>query len=198
MKKKYIERVKNPERVKPIPGDKLLQQFGMILEKVPNISFKGKTAPVNVFGILALNPKICELFFPYWVQSKTLLKLTVQEQELIILRMACLYGSDYVWGHHLAILKGTGFTDENIAKIPLPPEEAKWDKNIEALLTIVDEVAKKGNITEKNWEKIQQYYSGEQILDIITVISQYFFFCAINNVFGVKLEAQELPTLPNL
>lgn len=195
---KTIRRVENPERMKPVAPEKLLSQYGEVLKDLPGKAFHGPGAPLNVFGTLVHSPEIAKLFFPYWVKSKTLLRLTPVEQEYIILRMACLFGSDYVWGHHVLLIKEAGVSDADIAKIPLPPETAGWSPKLSTLMIVVDELVKKANISEDNWKRILEFYSKEQILDIITVVSQYQLFCSVNNVFGVKLEQPSIPRLPDI
>jgi len=50
-------------------------------------------------------------FLDYWVTSKSKMGLTVREQELVILRMAVLYRSEYVWKHHVKVGREFGIND---------------------------------------------------------------------------------------
>lgn len=191
-----MKRVKNPQRVKPIPADQLKAQYAPLFDQLPGKALKGENSPVNVFGILLHSPEIAKIFIPYWVKSKSILNLTIREQELIILRMACLFGCDYVWGHHVPVMKEIGISDQEIANIPLPPEKGKWNEKETILLKVTDALVKTANITDEDWARLIKSYKTDQILDIITVVSQYVFFNAVNNVFGVKLEHAKLPPLP--
>lgn len=196
--KKIIHRIDNPQRETPIPREELLSKYANIFESIPGSAIKGKNTPVNVFGILLKSPEIAALFFPYWSKSKTALHLSVREQELIILKIGCYFGCDYIWGHHVPILLETGATQAEIDAIPFSPEEKPWSDKEKILLIVSEELVKSANITEKNWKTLTQFYTTEQILDIITVASQYLLFSAVNNTFGVKLEHPGLPNLPDV
>lgn len=94
---KHIKRVQNKKRTEPKSEEEVSSHFKELLDKLPGLSFKSKNAPVNVFGVLLKSKMITELFAPYWAKSKASMKLTVREQEIIILKTACFYGCDYVW-----------------------------------------------------------------------------------------------------
>lgn len=189
-----MKSVKNPVRLKPVPRERLLSEYGHLMKDLPNLSFAGEDAPVNAFGVVVQNPELAKLFIPYWVKSKTLLHLTVREQELIILRMAWLYKCDYIWGHHEPIMRKE-MAEKQILQIPLG-NKGEWDEKDKALLRATDSLVKKANLTKRDWSRLKKYYSEVQILDIITVVSQYVFFAAMNNTFGIKLETDTLPRLP--
>jgi len=189
-----MKSVKNPVRLKPIPREKLSSEFGDLFKDLPNLSLTKEDSPVNVFGVVVQNPELAKYFIPYWVKSKTLLNLSVREQELIILRMAYLYKCDYVWGHHDPIMRKE-MDEKQILQIPMG-DKGEWDDKDRALLRATDSLVKKANLTKRDWSRLKKYYSEVQILDIITVVSQYVFFAAVNNTFGVRLETDSLPRLP--
>lgn len=195
---KAINRVKNSVRENPVAKEILLSQFAQIFESLPGKALKGKNTPVNVFGILLKSPKIASIFVPYWAQSKQLLQLSVREQELIILKSACYFGCDYVWGHHVVIALEAGVSQSEIDAIPFPPQEKSWNAKEKALLLSVEALLKTANLSDELWKELKQHYKTEQILDIITVVSQYVLFNAVNNVFGVKLENSDMPSLPDV
>jgi alkylhydroperoxidase family enzyme len=142
------------------------------------------------------SPKVSNLFVPYWAASKTALDLSVREQELIILRSAFLFQCDYVWGHHVPVIKEVGVGDEEIEKITKPIDSAGWSAKDAALLKMTDQIFSKANITENMWGEIKQHYSDAQLVDIIMVCSQYLLFNSVNNVFGLPLEHDGLPVCP--
>lgn len=190
-----MKAVKNPIRLKPVPKEKLLSEFGPLFKDLPNLSLQGADAPVNAFGVVVQNPELAKLFIPYWVKSKTLLHLSVREQEMIILRMAWLYKCDYIWGHHEPIIRKEGMGEHQILQIPLG-DKGEWDDKDKALLRAVDCLVKKANLGKRDWARLKKHYNEVQILDMITVISQYVFFAAMNNTFGIRLETEQLPGLP--
>lgn len=195
---KLINAVRNSRRDEPVSKDELLADFAGVFNALPGNALKGDNAPVEVFGMLLKSRKIAELFIPYWGKTKHLLDLTIREQELIILRSACYYGCDYVWGHHIPQAKEVGVSDDEIASLPYPPQEQPWSEKEKVMLLAVDSIISSANLSESLWEKLSQHWSTKQILDMITVVSQYVIFNSVNNIFGTRLENDSLPLLPDV
>jgi alkylhydroperoxidase family enzyme len=195
---KLIKRVHNQRRIAPVPADVLLSKYAALFNQLPGDALKGKNTPVEVFGVLLKSPKIAALFFPYWANSKTTLNLTIREQELIILRTGCYFGCDYVWGHHVPVALEVGVTPEELKQIPYPAATGNWSEKEKILLIVVDEILKSANVNNEHWQRLSKHWAVDQILDIITVISQYLLFNTVNNVFGTQLENKSMPNLPDV
>lgn len=67
-----------------------------------------------------------------------------RQQELVILRIGCLYASDYVWKHHVPVAKEFGASDGEIEAVRMGRFEA-FNGLERALLTL------------KPWWKIAPY-----------------------------------------
>ncbi len=195
---KFINRVKNPKRSEPVESGIVKEKFAKVFEEIPGLSLEGENAPLNVVGTLIKSPKIAELFVPFWGKSKHELNLSIREQELIILKTACFFGCDYVWGHHVPIAKQADVTDEEIAQVPLPVKDQNLPLKDKVLIKMVESVLKKANLSDEEFEEIVKHFDEAQILDIIMVISHYLVFNSVNNIFGVELEHSKLPALPDM
>lgn len=187
---------KNPNRFSGMSANELLSNCADAFSLLPGTALEGKNAPVNVFGQLMTSPDVSNLFIPYWAASKTALALSVREQELIILRSAFLFQCDYVWGHHVPVIKEAGATDEEITRVTQPIATAGWSEKEAALLMMTDQLFSHANITNELWDEIKRHYSDAQLVDIIMVCSQYLLFNSVNNVFGLQLEHDGLPNCP--
>ena len=67
-----------------------------ILERIPGAGLKGPGYPENVLGQLMHSPDLLAPFLNWWVTSKSSMSFGERQQELVILRIGCLYASDYV------------------------------------------------------------------------------------------------------
>ena len=193
--KETRNRLQNEQREEPIEASVLMKDYGHVFAQLPGDALKGANTPVNVFGMLLRSPKVAELFIPYWGKSKADLNLSIRQQELIILRTACYYSCDYVWGHHVPVAKEVGVSDEEIGWISNSAEEQGWSDAEQILLLVVDDVLSQANLSDERWLRLREHWSAEQVLDIITVISQYLLFNSVNNIFGLKLENDTMPRL---
>uniref|UniRef100_A0A2A4YGP3 Carboxymuconolactone decarboxylase family protein n=1 Tax=Aerophobetes bacterium TaxID=2030807 RepID=A0A2A4YGP3_UNCAE len=194
---KYIKRVQNPVRAKAESKEEIASHFKELLDELPGLSFESKGAPVDVFGILLKSKTITELFAPFWAKSKAALKLSQREQEIIILKTACIYGCDYVWGHHDPIAIDV-MTKEEILQIPLPFDEQDLPLREKVLIQTTGKILSHANLTDEEYKELKKHYTEEQILDIIVVVSQYVLFNSVNNIFGIKLEDDSMPNLPDM
>lgn len=192
-----VKRVKNPKRTEPMDRQMLKAKFDPVFKNIPSPFFDSPNSPTNSFGVLVKNEKIAKLFIPYWSGSKTLLSISFRESELIILKSAVYFGCDYVWGHHVLLGQQSGLSNEEIAEILKPAEECQLCEKEKVLLCSVEALYRRGNLNDEEFKKLSSHYRDEEIVDIITVISQYMFFNCINNTFGVELENETMPPLPD-
>jgi 4-carboxymuconolactone decarboxylase len=154
-------------RIPPLPMSDMREDWLQILKKLPGAGLKGENAPVNVFGTLMHNPGTFGPFLDYWITSKLQMGLSVREQELVILRMGYHYQCDYVWKHHV------------------PPLFAARET---ALLMLTDEMLSHRTIREEAWQEWSGMLSSQEVIDLISLFSQYVFFSLLNNSIRVEIE----------
>src|SRR5215831_17903038 len=100
-------RLKHP-RIAPVPASEWDDETREILE---NMRRDGRV--YNIFATLAHHPQLLRrwLVFGGHVLSKS--TLPARDREIAILRMGWLCRAEYEWGHHVAIGKQVGLTDED-------------------------------------------------------------------------------------
>lgn len=186
-----------PPRFEPKDIDTMPQEWLDILKRIPGDGLKGRYAPVNVLGSLMYNPNTLGQFLDHWVTSKLKMGFTVREQELVILRMAVLYKCDYVWRHHIPVGREFGITDAELEALrgteaaqSFPPREA-------AILALTDEMMQQRNVSDASWARHKPHLSDGEIIDLISLISQYVLFALTNNVVRVRVEdnLKDIPAL---
>ncbi len=178
----------NSQRSKPLLLDTFKEEWFEILKKLPEEGLKGKFAPVNILGTLAKSSEYFGPFLEWWIASKLHVKLDLRIQEMIILRIAYLKKADYVWGHNLPIAISAGFTEDEAKRLCLRRLDDQWQELDLAILQAVDELMQMCNISQELWQNLIRYLDEHQIVDIITLVSQYFMLASMNNSFGVRLE----------
>lgn len=178
----------NSGRITPMPQDKFKSQWWEILNRLPGEGLKGESAPVNVLGTYAKASAYFTPWLDFWVTSKEKIKLSLRIQELIILRMAFLRKSDYVWGHHIIVAKEAHITKEEIEALKKDPENSNWTELEKAFLKTAEELLESSNIEQSTWDILKKHWTDTELMDFITIVTQYFFFTSINNACGVALE----------
>lgn len=167
------------------------------LKRIPGDGLKGKYAPVNVLGSLMYNPDTIGPFLDYWVTSKLKMGFSVREQELVILRMGYLYSCNYVWKHHIPVAMEFGVNEEELQGLKAASIPEIYHPREKAILEMTDEMINKRNLSDESWERYKVHLKDAEIIDLISLISQYVLFALVNNVIRVRIEdnLNDLPAL---
>ena len=176
-------------RLVPLDTENLSRECKDILKQLPGDTLKGKYAPVNVLGTLMYNPDTLEQFLDYWVTSKLKMGLSVREQELVILRMAVHYSCNYVWKHHVPVAVEFGVTEDLLAAVREFPLPAMFSAREEALLILTDDLVNERDIRDEVFDKYRVQLRDSELVDLISLVSQYVFFYLMNNALRIRVES---------
>ncbi|HXU07479.1 MAG TPA: carboxymuconolactone decarboxylase family protein [Blastocatellia bacterium] len=170
-------------RIPPLPESEWNEEQKDLLE-----SLRRDGHVYNIFATLARHPQLLKrwLVFAGHVLSKS--TLPAREREIVILRMGCLCRAQYEWGHHVAIGKQTGLTDDDIKRIQEGPNAAGLDAFEAILLRAVDELHSNTFIGDSTWKALVQRYNTQQVMDLIFAAGQYKLVSMALNSLGVQLE----------
>lgn len=183
-----IHPTEKASRVEPKPTKYMRPQWLEILGRIPGDGLKGEGFPHNVLGMIMYNPATTGPFLEFWVTSKLNISLGVREQEIVILRMACLYRSDYVWKHHVPVGQEFGLSDVELSAICNRNYDEFLSERDKSLLCLTDELVEERTIRPQVWNIYKEYLKDQEILDLISLVSQYVFFALVNNSFQVQIE----------
>lgn len=175
-------------RIAPLPVDDLRPEWLAILERLPGAGLKGEGFPRNVLGILMQNQDTLGPFLDYWVTSKSKMALSVREQELVILRMAILYRSEYVWKHHLRVGREFGINDTELDAIRRGSYAALAADRERALLELTDAFVNERSLPSELWNRTRGILAPRDFVDLISLVSQYVLWALTNVCLQVQLE----------
>ena len=175
-------------RIAPLSTDALRPEWVEILGRLPGKGLKGEGFPSNVLGILMQNQDTLGPFLDYWVTSKSKMGLTVREQELVILRMAVLYRSEYVWKHHLKVAREFGVNDEELDAIRQGSCAAFVAERERAFLELTDAFVNDRSLSPELWTRTRGVLGSRDFVDLISLVSQYVFFALTNVCLQVQVE----------
>lgn len=187
-----IQPTESTQRIESRPMSEMRKEWLQVLDRIPGSGLKGDGFPRNALGVLMCNPDVFGPFLEYWVTSKLKMHISVREQELIILRMGCLFRSDYVFKHHVPLAREFGVSEAELQAVRdaryegLVPREA-------AMLTLTDEFMDTRTLSAVTWAKYNTVLSATEVIDLIGLVSQYVLFALTNNVAQVQVEAQVVP-----
>jgi alkylhydroperoxidase family enzyme len=175
-------------RIAPLSTDDLRPEWVEILGRLPGKGFKGEGFPRNLLGILMQNQETLGPFLDYWVTSKSKMGLTVREQELVILRMAVLYRSEYVWKHHVKVGREFGINDTELDAIRQGSYSVFAAERERAFLELTDAFVNDRSLSPELWNRSKGVLGSRDFIDLISLVSQYVLFALTNVCMQVQLE----------
>lgn len=184
-------------RIAPLSTDDLRPEWAEILGRLPGKGLKGEGFPRNVLGILMQNQETLGPFLDYWVISKSKMGLAIREQELVILRMAVLYRSEYVWKHHVKVGREFGINDAELDAIRQGSYTAFVAERERAFLELTDAFVNDRSLSPELWNQTKGVLGPRDFVDLISLVSQYVFWALTNVCIQVQLEP-EVADLPGI
>lgn len=138
--------------------------------------------------VLAINGR---LHLPYIFWNSRVMpagKLTRQQTEAVIIRVAWLCQSEYEWTQHKAIGKHNGLTPEQVDAAGPDPTSDLFDEEIKALLAAVPELLEEHVLSDESYDALRAFLSPALILEFIMLVGTYSALAGALNTFGVPLE----------
>lgn len=184
-------------RVAPVPVESMRPEWLATLERIPGDGLKGEGFPRNVLGTIMHSPEITGPFLDYWVACKSVMTLSIREQEIVILRMAVLHASDYVWKHHVKVGREFGIGEAEFDAIRRGDATGFPIAREQALMALVDELVTHRTIRRSLWDAHAAVLGTTSLVDLVALVSQYVLFALMNNAFQVEIEPAlvEIPSL---
>ena len=185
--KKPVYPTEPQPRLTPQPVDQMRPEWLNTLSRIPGAGLKGDGFPRNVLGVLMYNPETFGPFLDYWVTCKLNMGLSVCEQELVILRMACLYRSNYVWQHHVPVGREFGINDAELHMLRAG-SYSDFSLREHSLLALTNELVDCRTVSADSWKQHKAAIQDSDLVDLIGLVSQYVLFALMNNAMQVQVE----------
>ena len=145
-----------------------------------------------VMGIFAHHPDLSTAFFHFNGHILYGTTLSIRQRELLVLRIAVLRKSPYLWAQHLVHTKDAEISQSDVSRIAFGPGAPYLDALERAMLQAVDELILLGEIGGDTWAELQRDLTTQQILDLIFTVGCYDIIAWVCGTLQFDLE----PDLP--
>lgn len=142
----------------------------------------------NVFRTIGHHPGLAKRWLVFGTHILSKSTLSARDREIAILRAGYLAGSEYEWAQHVIIAKDAGLNEEEIESIREGASAECWGDEERLVLTTADELHNDVMISDATWQGLTEYYSTQQILDLIFTCGQYRMLAGALNSLGVPLD----------
>jgi alkylhydroperoxidase family enzyme len=171
-------REENTVRLPPLQPDEWDDEVVQALSVMVSPERLERRDPGTALATLVRHPKLTRAFLRfngYLLFSST---LPARLRELAILRVAHRRNCDYEWVHH--VVMGTKAVKRGEAT----------DDFDRAILTAVDELDEKSNLTDATWAVLSEQLDERQRMDLVFTIGCYGLLAMAFNTFGVVPEQE--------
>jgi len=166
--------------------------------KVHRETFEGQSDPqqpvLNITRTWAHHPTLWAAQRPYQRYLFSDSTLARRDQELIILRIGWLSGSDYELGQHTRFGLAAGLSEEEILRVAAGPSHPDWPRHDAILLSAADSLHAEQDIDDATWRELEAVLSVQQIMDLIVVVGRYWTVSTLLKTLRVPAE----PDMPRL
>ena len=111
--------------------------------------------------------------------------ISSRDKELLIMRLAWLYYSEYEWGAHYDAAINAGLTAEQIEQTKVGPESEIWDDFDRAWLRAADELVESAFISDANWAVLTERYTQSELMMLFATVAHYHLVAMMTNSLGI-------------
>jgi alkylhydroperoxidase family enzyme len=143
---------------------------------------------LGALGTMAHHPELARAFHTFNGHILFATSLSPRQRELLVLRVAVVRQSVYVWKQHVLLAADAGITAEEVWRISQGPDAPGWSAAEGALIGAVDELLAEARVADATWEVLASSLNTEQLLDVIFTVGAYDALAMALRSFGVPLD----------
>lgn len=182
-------------RVDPLPPDEWSEGMRAALMAIappagqsPKTSGQRLPRALNNLGTFAHHPDLANAYFPFNAYLLHRATLSDRQRLLLILRVAALRHSEYLWAVQTHVGHDIGLSDEEINRVASGPQAADWSDLDASLLQAADDLVSDGAISASTWAGLSAELDTRQILDAIFTIGSYETLTFMLRSFDLELD----------
>jgi 4-carboxymuconolactone decarboxylase len=175
-------------RLPPLPADKWDEAVDQALAVMLPAERRNPQQASNALATFANHPALTKAFLKFNVHLLFSSTLPPRIRELAILRVAHRRDCEYEWTQHVALAKREGISDDEIAAVSRGPDAWAGDEFERAVLTGVDELEEKSQLSDETWAALGERLDDRQRMDYVFTVGCYALVAMAFNTFGVELE----------
>lgn len=113
--------------------------------------------------------------------------LETRDVEIVVLRIAWLCTSGYVWGEHVKFGRNAGLAAEEIDWLADRSSEARWNRRDRALVCLAEELHQTAHVGDETWSVLAEHFTEQQLIELLFVVGSYHQVAFLYNAMRVRL-----------
>jgi alkylhydroperoxidase family enzyme len=148
----------------------------------------GRPKASGSLGTFAHHPDLAQAWLTFNGHVLYGTTLTLRHRELLVLRVAVVLRSPYMWAQHLVQVEEAGLTDEDVGRIAFGPSAPFLSTLEQAMLQAVDDLLLDGCISAETWSSLAGTFDERQLLDVVFTVGCYATQAWLFASVGLELE----------
>jgi alkylhydroperoxidase family enzyme len=188
-------------RIPPVPRDRwsdaMRDALAAMRPPVPRYHPAGREdrpQAGNTLDTFAHHPALAQAFLTFNGHILYATTLTERQREILVLRVAVLRESAYLWAQHVFLGRDAGLTDEEMGRIAFGPEAPFFEPLETALIRCVDELVDDGAIGAETWAVLAAELDAQQLLDVVFTVGCYNTVAWMFRSFDLEVD----PEIPDM
>jgi alkylhydroperoxidase family enzyme len=116
--------------------------------------------------------------------------------ELTIMRTAQIVGSNYEINQHTPLIKMCGYTDAQIAALPVWRTATLFDDKERAVLGYVEQMAHGGDVDDVTFSALEKFFTPRQIVEFTYTVGSYYANGLLTKALRIQIESDGRLTVP--
>lgn len=109
-------------------------------------------------------------------------------REIVVLRVAHRYGSDYEWNLHVQISAPLGIGAVKLDAVKLGPESPVWDEDERLCLRAADALCENHDIADDLWAALAARFNPRELMELLFLIGSYTLLAWVLKTVRMPLE----------
>ena len=168
-------------RIDPVPPEQWNDKARDIMQP-----FVDSGRDFNIFRTLMNHPDLAKRWLVFASHILDHSTLPDRERELLILRTGHVRNAGYEWKKHADISRYLGISEADIESSKTGADTAGLSEQDRLLFMAADELLEDAFIEETTWAGLSEYFSTQQLMDLVFTVGQYNLVCMALNSFGVQ------------
>ena len=178
-------------RIAPVPEDQWTDvQKQLVAKYLPN----GRAD--NGLKTLLNLPELVDAVMPYTNYLLRDSSLSARHRELIILRVAWLFGNQPLWATHAKEARNIAITSAEFRRVAQGPGVSGWEPFEATLLRMTDELFRNSSVTNATWQSLSSRFDVNKLMDAVETANHFMLLSMLYNAFGVQPDSDVADRLP--
>jgi 4-carboxymuconolactone decarboxylase len=143
--------------------------------------------PVNLYRALANQPDVLAAWMEFAWALRLKCRSPREVRELMILRQAQAFGSEYEWAHHRAMALSAGVTEDKIEVLARWRDSELFSGPERAVLAYAEGVLD-GEVAEPVAAELARWFAPAEVIELTVTAGFYAMVPRVLDALGVPLE----------